>query len=145
MRAKEKISFLTTFRSVSLTQKQERITSKALHTFLTYFSVTAEVKKHIISQKDLPHEHKSQGSNGDYPEISFTFIYQVIEGMMGISVNAFTGEIFVTPCLPEEIAGIRLFNLNFGDYSADIFIENNEITVHNHGKKPLIYKSLFDS
>ncbi len=64
---------------------------------------------------------------------------------MGISVNAVTGEIFVTPCLPKEIADIRLFDLNFGDYSADVFIENNEITVHNHGKKPLIYKSLFES
>ncbi len=98
--------------------------------------------KHIISQKDLPHEHKSQGTNGDYPEISFTFISHVIEGMMGISVNAVTGEIFVTPCLPKEIADIRLFDLNFGDYSADVFIENNEITVHSHGKKPLIYKSI---
>ena len=91
--------------------------------------------KHIISQKDLPHEHKSQGTNGDYPEISFTFISQVIEGMMGISVNALTGEIVVKPCFPEEIADIRLFDLNFGDYSADIFIENNEITVHYHDKK----------
>lgn len=98
--------------------------------------------KHIISQKDLPHEHKSQGTNGDYPEISFTFISHVIEGMMGISVNAVTGEIIVTPCLPKEITDIRLFDLNFGDYSADIFIENNEITVHSHGKKHLIYKSL---
>ena len=97
--------------------------------------------KHIISQKDLPHEHKSQGTNGDYPEISFSFISHVIEGMMGISVNAVTGEIVVTPCLPKEIEDIRLFDLNFGDYSADVFIENNEITVHSHGKKTLIYKS----
>ncbi len=94
--------------------------------------------KHIISQKDLPHEHKSQGTNGDYPEISFTFISHVIEGMMGISVNAVTGEIVVTPCLPKNIEDIRLFDLKFGDYSADVFIENNKITVHNHGKEPLI-------
>ncbi|MBQ8503074.1 MAG: hypothetical protein IJ491_02220 [Clostridia bacterium] len=85
--------------------------------------------KHIISQKDLPHEHKSQGTNGDYPEISFTFISQVIEGLMGISVNAATGEITASPCLPEEIEDIKLYDFRFGEYTVDIFIEKDKTDI----------------
>lgn len=95
--------------------------------------------KHIISQKDLPHEHKSQGTNGDYPEISFTFISQVIEGMMGISVNAVSGRIEITPRLPVEIGDIKLYDLKFGDYSVDIFIEKDKITLNNKSQKAILW------
>ena len=89
--------------------------------------------KYIISQKDLPHEHKSQGTNADYPEISFTLISQVIEGLMGISVNAVTGEITASPCLPEEIEDIKLYDFRFGEYTFDIFIEKDKAEIKNTG------------
>lgn len=69
--------------------------------------------KNIISQKDLPHEHKSQGTNGDYPEISFTFISQTIMGLMGISVDEKSGEIKTKPNLPSEIKYIELYDFEF--------------------------------
>lgn len=97
--------------------------------------------KHIISQKDLPHEHKSQGTNGDYPEISFTFISHVIEGMMGISVNAMSGEIEISPCLPREIKNIELHGLVFGDYSVDVSIKEDRISLTNNSKKPLKWQN----
>lgn len=93
--------------------------------------------KHIISQKDLPHEHKSQGTNGDYPEISFTFISQVIEGLMGITVDAAKGEISVNPCLPNEIDDVKIYGLRFGEYSVDVLIESDNVTLKNKGKKPV--------
>ncbi|MCH5198266.1 MAG: hypothetical protein J1E34_05095 [Oscillospiraceae bacterium] len=85
--------------------------------------------KHIISQKDKPHERKSQGKNGDYPEISFTFISQVIEGIMGITVNAAEGTICVSPNLPEEIEDIRLTDFKYGNKTADIIINKNNVSV----------------
>lgn len=91
--------------------------------------------KHIISQKDLPHEHKSQGTNGDYPEISFTFISQVIEGLMGISADVSKGEITLLPCLPNEIDDVKIYDLKFGDYSVDVFIEKDKLIVKNNGDK----------
>lgn len=93
--------------------------------------------KHIISQKDLLHEHKSQGTNGDYPEISFTFISQVIEGLMGITVDAAKGEISVNPCLPNEIDDVKIYGLRFGEYSVDVLIESDNVTLKNKGKKPV--------
>lgn len=93
--------------------------------------------KHIISQKDLPHEHKSQGTNGDYPEISFTFISQVVEGMLGISVDAVSGLILVNPQLPEEIDSVKLSGLNFGGYSVDVWAENSTVTLKNNSSKVL--------
>lgn len=85
--------------------------------------------KYIISQKDIPHERKSQGTNGDYPEISFTFISQVIEGIMGISVNAAEETISVSPHLPDEIEDIKLLDFKFGNKTADIIIDKNNVSV----------------
>lgn len=99
--------------------------------------------KHIISQKDLPHEHKSQGKNGDYPEISFTFISQVVEGLMGVSVNASTGEILTCPHFPKDIDDIKLTDLKFGDYSVDIKLENNMALITNNSTKPILWHCAF--
>ena len=40
--------------------------------------------KYISSIKDDPHERPIQGTNGDYPEISFTYVSHAIEGKMGV-------------------------------------------------------------
>ncbi|MCI5795592.1 MAG: hypothetical protein MR019_01775 [Ruminococcus sp.] len=69
--------------------------------------------KYIISQKDLPHEHRSQGTNGDYPEISFTLVSQTVFGLTGLRINESTGELFVNPDLPDEIGYINLYNLQY--------------------------------
>lgn len=97
--------------------------------------------KYIISQKDLPHEHKSQGTNGDYPEISFTFVSQTVEGLMGISVNAAAGEISICPNLPKEIDDVKLYDLKFGDYLVDVFLENGNTTLKNNSSKPILWNN----
>lgn len=100
--------------------------------------------KHIISQKDLPHEREIQGTNGDYPEISFTFISQVIEGLMGIFVNAPAGEITTCPHFPEDINDIKLYDLNFGDFSVDIELESNNALLKNNSAKPILWHCNFN-
>lgn len=99
--------------------------------------------KHIISQKDLPHEHKSQGTNGDYPEISFTFISQVVEGLMGVCPDASSGEIITCPHFPKDIEDMKLRNLKFGAYSVDIYLEKNKMVLKNNSKKAIIWKCQF--
>lgn len=99
--------------------------------------------KHIISQKDLPHEHKSQGTNGDYPEISFTFISQVVEGLMGVCPDASSGEIITCPHFPKDIEDMKLHNLKFGAYSVDIYLEKNKAVLKNNSKKAIIWKCQF--
>jgi len=93
--------------------------------------------KHIIERKDLPHERASQGTNGDYPEISFTFISQTVQGLMGISVNAAENEITTCPHFPEEINEITLTDLIFGENIVDITLTKNTAELTNKGEKPI--------
>ena len=81
--------------------------------------------KYIISKKDLPHEHKSQGTNGDYPEISFTLISQTVEGIMGISVDENNGNLIIKPNLPREINTIKLHDFKFKSKIYDIEIDKD--------------------
>lgn len=99
--------------------------------------------KHIIDRKDIPHEHKSQGTNGDYPEISFTFISQTIEGLMGIKINAPDGKISIRPNLSEEIPDVSLYGLKFGEYSADIHLNKEFVSIKNNGDKPILWHCEF--
>lgn len=101
--------------------------------------------KHIINLKDLPHEHKSQGTNGDYPEISFTFISQTVEGLMGILTDAASGKITTCPHFPEEIENIKLTALNFGSYSVDISLERNTATLKNNSYEPILWQCVFSN
>ena len=63
--------------------------------------------KYITSIKDEPHERPIQGTNGDYPEISFTFVSHTIEGMMGVEPDAGADFIATVPRLPEEVPDVR--------------------------------------
>lgn len=99
--------------------------------------------KHIVSQKDLPHEHRSQGTNGDYPEISFTFVSQVIEGLLGVFVNANTGEITTCPHFPTDINDIKLSGLKFGKYCVDIEMKKYEAILKNNTAKSLLWHCEF--
>ncbi|MFI6479815.1 hypothetical protein ACIBH1_17910 [Nonomuraea sp. NPDC050663] len=62
--------------------------------------------REIFAMRDLP--HVAGGRNGDYPEVSFTLVAQVVEGLLGLRPDG-----TVRPGLPEgidwlEISGIPL-------------------------------------
>lgn len=99
--------------------------------------------KHIIMNKDFPHEHKTQGTNGDYPEISFTFVSHTVEGLMGISVHGEKAEISSCPHFPSEIDDISLSDLRFADHLVDISLCRNKAVIRNKGKKTIYYKCAF--
>ncbi|MBQ2720957.1 MAG: hypothetical protein IJF23_05415, partial [Clostridia bacterium] len=99
---------------------------------------------HIINIKDEPHEHKSQGTNGDYPEISFTFVAHTVQGIMGVSTDAAADKLFTLPNLPEEVNDVKLTDMKFGDHLVDISVEKNSVTVKNNGNKPVIWYCGFD-
>jgi hypothetical protein len=76
--------------------------------------------KYIIDRKDKPHERPIQGTNGDYPEISFTFISQVITGMMGIEPYAGEHFIITAPRLPSEVNDVEVLYLPVGDHEINV-------------------------
>lgn len=76
--------------------------------------------KYITSIKDEPHERPIQGTNGDYPEISFTFVSHVIEGMMGVEPNAGENYVATVPRLPQEIPDVTADHIDIGDYELSL-------------------------
>lgn len=99
--------------------------------------------KHIIERKDLPHEHKTQGTNGDYPEISFTFISQTVEGMAGVRVNSNDKKIITCPHLPSQVNQLGISDILFGDFSVDLFISDDICFVKNKSAVPLVWQCEF--
>lgn len=100
--------------------------------------------KYILSVKDLPHERPSQGTNGDYPEISYTIVSQVVEGMMGIEPNAKTGQINTAARLPNGINTVKISNVRFGHYTVDVEHRGLQKTVlTNSSAQPLNWEVCF--
>ena len=80
--------------------------------------------KYITSIKDEPHERPIQGTNGDYPEISFTFVSHTIEGMMGVEPDAGADFIATVPRLPEEVPDVTADHIDVG---------NSELSLTHNG------------
>lgn len=70
---------------------------------------------YIIDRLDKPHEVSSQGTNGDYPEVSFTMITHIVEGLMGISANFPQSKLYTVPCLPQGVTYSTINNLRIGE------------------------------
>lgn len=83
--------------------------------------------KYIMSVKDQAHERATQGTNGDYPEISFTFISHTVEGLMGVEPDAGAHKVVTAPHLPGEVEWVNLDNLQMGDH--DLSITHNGLTM----------------
>ena len=100
--------------------------------------------KYILSVRDEDHERPSQGTNGDYPEISFTVVSQTVEGMMGIEANAPKKSIITAPRLPGDVDWIKIDDLEMGEH--EISVEHhglNETILTNKAKNPLKWEARF--
>lgn len=72
--------------------------------------------QYIMDTKDEPHERPTQGTNGDYPEISFTFISNTIEGLMGIKPNAAEHRVTTASHLTSDIEWLSVDQLPMGEH-----------------------------
>lgn len=83
---------------------------------------------YILSIKDLPHERAAQGTNGDYPEISFTIVSQTVQGMMGIEPEASTDSVSTIPRLPSDVGWVEVDQLPMGDGDLKVRHDGNSKT-----------------
>lgn len=89
--------------------------------------------EYIASVKDNPHERPIQGTNGDYPEISFTYVSHTIEGMMGVEPNAGENFVATSPRLPSAVPDATAKYMQIGDYELDLtHSSNTDSTLTNH-------------
>ncbi|PZX46866.1 hypothetical protein LV85_04200 [Algoriphagus chordae] len=87
--------------------------------------------KYIIDEKEKPHYVTKQGNNGNYPEVSFTLVSQVVEGLMGIEPNAAELTISTIPRLPAEIQYLALSNLKIGEHTIEVYQSKNKTEITN--------------
>ncbi|MFJ9810457.1 hypothetical protein ACIRTB_19750 [Streptomyces sp. NPDC101158] len=71
--------------------------------------------RHIYAQKDVPHVNSRQGTNGDYPEVSFTLVGQTVQGFLGVTPDAPGRTLATRPQLPSGMAWLGVEDLRVGD------------------------------
>ncbi len=100
--------------------------------------------QYITSIKDEPHERAAQGTNGDYPEISYTYVSHVIEGMMGVEPNAGMNFVATSPRLPSAVNDMEVKYMQIGGYELDLAHKGNtESALTNNGQKAITWEARF--
>ncbi|MEQ7007090.1 NPCBM/NEW2 domain-containing protein [Actinopolymorpha sp. B17G11] len=95
--------------------------------------------KDIIGALNEPHEVVQQGTNGDYPEVSFTLVSHTVEGLAGVVPDAPGHAVSTLSRLPEEIDWLNLDHIMVGEHDIDVRHEGSTRTtvIHNAGPRPL--------
>ncbi|REK85610.1 hypothetical protein DY245_37065 [Streptomyces inhibens] len=70
--------------------------------------------KYVYDQKDIQHVNAKQGTNGDYPEVSFTLLGQTVEGLMGVAPNAPAHALTTQSRLPSGMDWLKIDDLRIG-------------------------------
>ncbi len=100
--------------------------------------------KYILSVKDDTHENAAQGTNGDYPEISYTLVSQTVEGMMGVTPNVQEKTLTTVPRLPDEVGYVTLKYQEVGNNEIDLTHNGNtESVLHNTSGDTLTWEAQF--
>lgn len=100
--------------------------------------------QYIMDIKDEPHERPTQGTNGDYPEISFTFISNTIEGLMGIKPDAANHRVVTASHLTTDIDWLQVEQLPMGEHELTLRHDGSErSTLTNTSEQNLEWEAWF--
>ncbi|USD42760.1 hypothetical protein J4N42_19255 [Vibrio sp. SCSIO 43135] len=100
--------------------------------------------QYIMDVKDEPHERPTQGTNGDYPEISFTFISNTIEGLMGIKPDAANHRVTTASHLTSDIDWLEVEQLFIGQQEVAIRHDGlTQSTLTNHSSLSIEWDAWF--
>lgn len=70
--------------------------------------------KHVYDQKDVQHVNAAQGTNGDYPEVSFTLLGQTVEGLLGVAPDAPAHRLTTQSRLPSGMDWLKIDDMRAG-------------------------------
>jgi hypothetical protein len=102
--------------------------------------------KHIIATVNEQHaEGGLTGSNGNYPEVSFVLISNVVEDLAGVVPDAAENKIVTLSHLPEEIESLGIQHIIMGNKEISLTHTKQEQTKlsYNKGNSPLIWEAGF--
>ena len=100
--------------------------------------------QYILSVKDNPHEIAVQGTNGNYPEISYTFVSHTITGMMGVEPNAPENAVSTVARLPQDVGYVKTSGIQMGTHELDVRHDGlTNSTITNHSSDALTWTAQF--
>jgi uncharacterized protein YjdB/tetratricopeptide (TPR) repeat protein len=118
-------------------------------TFYPYNRVNEGWKwlKFLMETRPNKHEQFNAGTltNGEYPEISYTIIGNVVEGLMGIEPNAPKHKMITAPRLSSEVPDVKVDYLSLGDNETSVAHTGNTKTVFENktGTQPITWEARF--
>lgn len=102
--------------------------------------------KYILSKIDQTHiQSNLTGNNGNYPEVSYVLISNVIENLLGVQPDAANNGIATLSHLPSEINNLAIANINIGAAVLSVAHTRQEQTklAYKTGKNSLIWEARF--
>lgn len=101
--------------------------------------------QHIISKIDQTHiQSKLTGNNGNYPEVSYVLISNIVENLMGIIPDAPKNKIITQSHLPNAVKDLKVDNVKLGKSLITIEHEGlSSSTLTYNGDKPLTWEARF--
>ncbi|WP_410478312.1 hypothetical protein [Pedobacter antarcticus] len=102
--------------------------------------------QYIISNIDQEHEASAlTGKNGNYPEVSYVFISNVIEGLLGVVPNAERNEVATLSHLTPEVQSLSVKNIRIGSSVLEVEHQlNRSSRIHyQKGTGSLKWKAAF--
>ncbi|MFI9848429.1 hypothetical protein ACIHFD_66275 [Nonomuraea sp. NPDC051941] len=85
--------------------------------------------REIFAARNLP--HVAGGLNGDYPEVSFTLVSQVVTGMLGVRPDAPRGTVEIHSTLPAEVDWLEVSGIPVGRGHISVRCEHDATTLVN--------------
>lgn len=85
------------------------------------------------------------GNKGDYPEVSFVLVSNLIQDLMGFSPDAGAGTISTCSHLPDTVPDLQIDNLVFGPFRITVQHIGSSKTIFTNltGSKPLVWSAHF--
>lgn len=101
---------------------------------------------HIMKNLKQDHTYESAtGKNGDYPEVSYVLVSNMIEDLMGLAPNAPENMLSTFSHLPEAIQMLEAKNIQIGKSNLSIKHEAEHTThlTFQNGARPLVWQASF--
>ncbi|MEU5091286.1 hypothetical protein [Streptomyces sp. NPDC021356] len=70
--------------------------------------------QYVYDRRDDEHPVAEQGTNGDYPEVSYTLVSQTVEGLMGVQPDAPDHALATAARLPSGMSWLQVKDLRVG-------------------------------
>ncbi|MEU8761527.1 hypothetical protein [Streptomyces sp. NPDC048659] len=101
--------------------------------------------RRIYAAKDAQHVNTRQGTNGDYPEVSFTLVAQTVQGLMGVTPDAPTRTLTTQPRLPSGMDWLAVSDLRVGDSAFALRHDGDRRSTltHTTGTRPYTWVARF--